>query len=119
MGQAWIAKGRADDRRISDGGLKGMKWASIAGRWFKIAPFEVVVGFLVTATAIVVVLRALPGKVPRRRSHVRSACATLQSGGAGVQLFRRLASGRVSGRRLPLHCVTRLAPEKELEDEEQ
>ena len=44
-----------------------MKWASIAGLvaagfWSQIAPFEVVVRFLVTATAIVVMLQALQAR---------------------------------------------------------
>ena len=62
--QAWITKGRVHDRRISDRGLKAMKVASIAtlvaaGLWSQITPFEGVVRFLVTATAIVVMLQAL------------------------------------------------------------
>ena len=61
--QAWIAKGREHDRRISDRVLRGMKWASIAalfaaGFWSQTAPFELVVRFLVTASAMVVMFQA-------------------------------------------------------------
>ena len=65
--QAWTAKGRAHDRRISDRLLKAMKWASIAGLfaaalWSQIAPFEVVVRFLVTTSAMVVMSQALQAR---------------------------------------------------------
>jgi hypothetical protein len=62
--QAWIAKGRAQDRRSSAARIKAVKWASIvgllivAGFWSHLAPFEVVVTFLVTASAIVMMFQA-------------------------------------------------------------
>ena len=65
--QAWTAKGRAHDRRISDRLLKAMKWASIAGLfaaglWSQIATFEVVVRFFVTASAMVVMFQAVQAR---------------------------------------------------------
>lgn len=63
--QAWIAKGRAQDLRSSAVRIKAVKWASIAGLlaaaglWSHLAPFEVVVRFLVTAGALVVMFQAL------------------------------------------------------------
>jgi hypothetical protein len=62
--QAWIAKGRAQDRRSSAARIRAVKWASVvgllivAGFWSHLAAFEVVVRFLVTASAIVMVFQA-------------------------------------------------------------
>jgi hypothetical protein len=66
--QAWVAKGRAQDRRSSATRIKAVKWASIAGLlaaaglWSHVAPFEVVVRFLVTASAIVLIFHAFQAK---------------------------------------------------------
>ncbi len=66
--QAWVAKGRAQDRRSSAIRIRAVKWVSIAGLlaaagvWSHIAPFEVVVRFLVTATAIVLMVPAFQAK---------------------------------------------------------
>lgn len=66
--QAWVAKGRAQDRRSSAAGIKAVKWASIAGLlaaaglWSHLAPFEVVVRFLVTASAMVVMFQAFQAR---------------------------------------------------------
>jgi hypothetical protein len=62
--QAWVAKGRAQDRRRSATRLKAVKWASIAGLlgaawlWSHFTPFEVIVRFLVTASALVLMFQA-------------------------------------------------------------
>lgn len=61
--QAWVAKGRAQDRRSSATRLKAMKWASIAGLLgaaglsSHFAPFEVLVRCLVTASALVLMFQ--------------------------------------------------------------
>ena len=66
--QAWVAKGRAQDRRSSAARIKAVKWASIAGLlaaaglWSHLAPFEVVVRFLVTAGAMVVMFQAFQAR---------------------------------------------------------
>ena len=62
--QAWVAKGRAQDRRSSATRLKAVKWASIAGLlgaaglWSHLAPFEVLVRFFVTASALILMFQA-------------------------------------------------------------
>ena len=62
--QAWVAKGRAQERRSSATRIKAVKWASIAGLlgaaglWSRLAPFEVLVRFLVTASALVLMFQA-------------------------------------------------------------
>jgi hypothetical protein len=62
--QAWIAKGRAQDRRSRAVRIKAVKWASIAallaaaGFWSHLAPLEVAVRFVVTAGAMVVMFQA-------------------------------------------------------------
>jgi hypothetical protein len=62
--QAWVANGRAQERRSSAARIKAVKWASIAtllaaaGLWSHLAPFEAVVRFLVTATAMAVMFQA-------------------------------------------------------------
>jgi hypothetical protein len=66
--QAWVAKGRAQDRRTSATRIRAVKWVSIAGLlaaagvWSHVAPFEAMLRFLVTATAIVLMVQALQSK---------------------------------------------------------
>jgi hypothetical protein len=61
--QAWVAKGRMQERRSSATRIKAVKWASIAGLPGAVglvppAPFEVLVRFLVTASALVLMFQA-------------------------------------------------------------
>ncbi len=62
--QAWVAQGRAQDRRSSAARIKAVKWVSIAGLlaaaglWSQLTPYEVVVRFIVAAGAIVVMFQA-------------------------------------------------------------
>jgi uncharacterized membrane protein YoaK (UPF0700 family) len=62
--QAWVAKGRAQDRRRSAARVKAMQWISIAGLlaaaglWSHLTPYEVVVRFIVAAGAMVVTFQA-------------------------------------------------------------
>ena len=62
--QAWVAKGRAQDRRSSATRFKAVKCASIvgllgtAGIWSHFDPFEVLIRFLVTASALVLMFQA-------------------------------------------------------------
>jgi hypothetical protein len=62
--QAWVAKGRAHDRRISATRMKAVKWVSIAallvaaGLWSRLTPYEVVISFIVAASAIFVMFEA-------------------------------------------------------------
>jgi hypothetical protein len=66
--QAWIAKGRAQDQRSNAARIKAAKWASTAGLLAAaglgshLGPFEVVVRFLVTASAMVVMFHAFQAK---------------------------------------------------------
>src|SRR5690242_20275373 len=66
--QAWVAKGRAQDQRSSATRMKAVKWASIAvllaaaWLWSQVAPFEVAVRFLVTASAMALAFQALKTK---------------------------------------------------------
>ena len=66
--QAWVAKCRAQDRRRTAMRIRAVKWVSIAGllvaagAWSQIAPFEAMLRFLVTATAIVLIVQALQSK---------------------------------------------------------
>ena len=66
--QAWVAKGRARDRRSSVTRIKAVRWASIAGLlaasglWSHVAPFEAVVRFVVTAGAMVLMFQAFHAK---------------------------------------------------------
>lgn len=63
--EAWVAKGRAHDRRSSAARVKAVTWISIAallvaaGLWSHLAPYDVVVRFIVAAGAIVVMSQAL------------------------------------------------------------
>jgi len=62
--QAWVAKGHAQNRRSSAARTKVVKWFSIAGLlaaaslWSHLAPYEVVVRFIVAAGALVVMFQA-------------------------------------------------------------
>lgn len=62
---AWVAKGRAEDRRSCAARIEVVTWISMAGLliaaglWSRLAPFEVVVRFLVTGGALVVMFAAL------------------------------------------------------------
>lgn len=62
--QAWVAKGRANERRSSAALVKAVKWVSIvallaaAGLWSYLAPYAVVLLFIVAAGAIVVMFQA-------------------------------------------------------------
>ncbi len=62
--QAWIAKGRAQDLRGSNMRAKAVKWAAImvlvaaALLSSRVAPYEVVVRFIVAAGALVVMFHA-------------------------------------------------------------
>lgn len=66
--RAWVAKGRARDQRSSAARTKAVKWASIAGLLAAagigshLGPFEVVVRFLVTASAMVVMFQAFKAR---------------------------------------------------------
>ena len=66
--QAWVAKGRAHDRRSSAARMKAVKWVSIAallvsaGLWSRLTPYEVVISFLVSASAIFVMFQALSAR---------------------------------------------------------
>jgi len=63
--QAWLQKCRAQERRSAAAHVKAAKWASIAGLfavavlWYEVAPYEVVVKFIVTACAIAVMFREI------------------------------------------------------------
>jgi hypothetical protein len=63
--QAWVEKGRAQERRSSAARVKAVKWVSlagllaVAGLWSHLAPYDVVVRFIVAAGAIVVMLHAI------------------------------------------------------------
>ena len=62
--QAWVAKGRAQERRSSAAHMKAVKWVSIAallvaaGLWSDLTPYEVVVRFIVAAGAMIVMFQA-------------------------------------------------------------
>jgi len=66
--QAWVAKGRALDRRRSATRIRAVKWLSIAvllgaaALWSHLAPIEVAVRFLVTATAIILMVQTFQAK---------------------------------------------------------
>ena len=63
--QAWVARGRARDRRGSAARLKAVKWFSIAallitaGVWSELLPYQIVVSFLVAVGAMVVMFQAV------------------------------------------------------------
>lgn len=66
--QAWLAKGRAQDRRGAATFMKAVKWVSIAGllaalgRWPHPETYDVVVRFVVAAGATALMLQALRSK---------------------------------------------------------
>lgn len=66
--RAWVAKGRAQDRRTTAAQIRAVKWASIsallaaAGIWSNLVPFETVVRFLVAASAMVVMFQAFQSR---------------------------------------------------------
>lgn len=66
--QAWVAKGRAEDRRGADSRVRLTKWIAIAALlaagafWSNLAPYEVVVRFIVSFAAIVALGRAIRSK---------------------------------------------------------
>jgi hypothetical protein len=66
--QAWIAKGREQDRRRSAAFAKGVKWTSIAallaaiGYWPHNGPYDIVVRFIVAAGAMAMIFEALRSK---------------------------------------------------------
>lgn len=63
--RAWVAKGRARDRRNSAACMKAVKWVSLAGLfavvalWSRLAPYDVVVRFIVAAGSIIVMFHAI------------------------------------------------------------
>lgn len=63
--RAWVAKGRAEDRRSSADSLTAVKWISsgallcAAAFASLLAPYDVVVRFVVAAGAMIVTLQAL------------------------------------------------------------
>ncbi len=62
--RAWLAKGRARDRQGSAARTKAVKWVPIvgllasAGLWSYLAPYEVVVRFVVAAGAVFTMFQA-------------------------------------------------------------
>ena len=61
--QAWVARGRAQDRRDSAARVKTVKCGAIAvllaaGLWTLPVPYELVVRFIVAATAVAVMFHA-------------------------------------------------------------
>ena len=62
--KAWAAKGRAQDRQGSAARARAVKWVSIAallaaaGLWFYLAPYDVVVRFIVAGGAIFLTFHA-------------------------------------------------------------
>jgi hypothetical protein len=62
--QAWVVKGRAQERQRSDARMKAVKWVSIAGLlaaaglWSYLMPYDVVVRFIVALGALVVMFQA-------------------------------------------------------------
>jgi hypothetical protein len=66
--QAWVAKGRAQERRSAAAQIRAVKWVSITALlaaaviWSNLVPFETVVRFLVTAGAMVVMFQAFQAR---------------------------------------------------------
>lgn len=66
--RAWVAKGRAQERRSSAAAGKAVKWVSIAallvaaGLGSQLAPVEVIVRFIVAAGATFIMFQALHAK---------------------------------------------------------
>ena len=63
--QAWVAKGRAREKRNSAARLTAVKWVSltalaiVAGMWSQLARYDVVARFIVAAGAIFVMFHAI------------------------------------------------------------
>src|SRR5581483_8280548 len=63
--RAWVAKGRARERRNSAARLTVVKWVSfaalviVAGLWSELAPYGVMARFIVAAGAIFVMFHAI------------------------------------------------------------
>jgi uncharacterized membrane protein YoaK (UPF0700 family) len=61
---AWVAKGRAQERRSDAAHIKAVKWVSIAGLlvaagfWSQLAPYEVIIRFIVAAGATILMFQA-------------------------------------------------------------
>src|SRR5690242_18966627 len=72
--KAWVANGRAQERRSSAMRMRAIKWASLAGLlgtarfWSNVTPFGVLLRFLVTAGAMVLMFQAV-----QKRHHVPTA----------------------------------------------
>ena len=66
--QSWLAKGRAEEQRSNDRCRTAVKCFAIAGLlaaaglWSLLAPYEVAARFLVTVSAIVVMLQAVQAR---------------------------------------------------------
>jgi hypothetical protein len=66
--QTWVAKGRMGEQRRSAARVKAAKLVSIAGLlavaglWSHLAPFEVVIRFIVAAAALIVMFGAFNAK---------------------------------------------------------
>ena len=66
--QAWLAKNREQSRRSAAAWTKAVKWVSIASLlaaaviWSHLAPFDIVIRFVVTAGAIVVMSQAFEAR---------------------------------------------------------
>ena len=61
---AWVTRNRVHERRNSAAQVKAVKWVSIVGLlavgglWSHLAPFEIIVRFIVTTGAMVVMFQA-------------------------------------------------------------
>jgi len=65
--QAWVAKGKAQERRSGAAHTKVVRWVSIAGLLaaaglWSLAPYEVVIRFIVAAGATVVMFQAFQAR---------------------------------------------------------
>ncbi len=63
--KAWVARGRAQDRRDSAARVRAVEWVSVAALlaaaalWSRVAPYETVVRFIVCAGAMVVTFQVI------------------------------------------------------------
>ena len=66
--EAWIAKGRAQERRDTATRIAAVKWVSVAtllaaaGLWSYLTPFDALIRFLVTAGATVLLVHAFQAR---------------------------------------------------------
>lgn len=112
--QAWLNKGRAHDSRSTAARSKLVRWIPIAallvaaGLWSQMAPYEVVVRFIVAAGATVVMFQAFLAR-HYAVAAVFGALALLYN--PVVTVFSLSNGGqRLGGRkRRPIRRVTRLA----------